>query len=448
MDILNNIIAMQKAESAKPRKAQGDDASAQKIFGFLKLLSTDKGKAAEGEGLAAKLSRLLEKSPEKAQELQKILDGAAPGTKDEAIKQIMSLLGEAQAPQPALISDLAAGLSLLLQGETDEAAIMDALEAQFAALGGDVTDESIGIFREDAIEYLRGLGLSDGEIEGYLVKFSLAQGPAMTQEQAAQFMMPVPPQEEAPPVKLAAQQQQQITAEQSFRPATPSAQGDSAPDTAPMPKQAPAQTATSHVSLVGALAADDGGFAQNGFGGQSFGQSFGQQQGNPFGTPLSGLTTAGAATQDSFVNHMSHTAQTQTTQMLALQIQRNAQAQITTFNMQLNPADLGKLEVKLRFMRDGTMKAHITADRADTLATLQKDSPQLQRILEQAGLNMDENALSFDLRQQQHEGTQQSYNENGAAADGGDAGSESALQAKIAVEATGYIRQDGVNIMV
>lgn len=446
MDILNNIIAMPKAGSAKPHKAQGNDASAQKIFGFLKLLSTDKGKAAQGEGIAAKLSRLLEKSPEKAQELQKILDGAGPGTKDETIKQIMALLDEPQAPQAALTSDLAAGLSILLQGETDEGAIIDALEAQFAALGSDITNEDIEAFRDEAIDYLKGLGLSDGDIESILVKFSLAHDTAMTQEQAAQLMMPVPPQEEAPPAKLAAQQPVQATAEQDIKANMHNMKGDTAADTGATPKQAApqGQTATSHVSLVGALAADDGGFSQSGFGGQSFGQ----QQGNPFGAPLQGMGMANAASAESFVNHMSNTAQTPTTQMLALQIQRNAQAQITTFNMQLNPADLGRLEVKLRFMRDGTLKAHITADRADTLSTLQKDSPQLHRILEQAGLNMDENALSFDLRQQQHEGTQQSYNDNGAPATGGGDVIDNALQAKIAVEAAGYIRQDGVNIVV
>ena len=439
--MLNNIIAMPKAGSAKPHKAQGNDASAQKIFGFLKLLSTDKGKAAQGEGIAAKLSRLLEKSPEKAQDLQKILDGAGPGTKDETIKQIMSLLDEAQTPQAALTSDLAAGLSLMLQGETDESVIMGGLEAQFAALDGDIEG-----FREEAIEYMRSLGLSDGDIEGMLVKFSLAHGTAMSQEQAAQLMMPVPPQEEAPTMKLAAQQPAQAAAEQDIKTNMHNMKGDNAADAGATPKQAASQgqTAASHVSLVGALAADDGGSSQGGFNGQSFGQ----QQGNPFGAPLQGMVASGAATAESFVNHMSNTSQTQTTQMLALQIQRNAQAQITTFNMQLNPADLGRLEVKLRFMRDGTMKAHITTDRADTLATLQKDSPQLHRILEQAGLNMDENALSFDLRQQQHEGTQQSYNENGGASGGGDTGTDNALQAKIAVEAMGYIRQDGVNIMV
>ena len=68
----------------------------------------------------------------------------------------------------------------------------------------------------------------------------------------------------------------------------------------------------------------------------------------------------------------------------------------------------------------------------------------------EAGINADDNSLSFDLRQQgQQPGADQSY--NGAGQTTGVSASANAndyLSAKIAVEAMGYIRQDGVNIMV
>jgi len=139
-----------------------------------------------------------------------------------------------------------------------------------------------------------------------------------------------------------------------------------------------------------------------------------------------------------------------TTQMVALQIQRNAAAKVDTFTMQLNPMNLGRLEIKMKFTRDGAVKAQLIAEKPETLSMLQKDQPQIQRLLQQAGLDVDENALSFDLRQQpqDQQNTKESYNgagnSHGAPAS---AGIESAA-VKIAVEAMGYISQGGVNIVV
>jgi len=44
--------------------------------------------------------------------------------------------------------------------------------------------------------------------------------------------------------------------------------------------------------------------------------------------------------------------------------------------------------------------SHLTADRQDTLDLLRRDAGQLQRALQDAGLNADQSAMQFSLRDQ------------------------------------------------
>ncbi len=58
------------------------------------------------------------------------------------------------------------------------------------------------------------------------------------------------------------------------------------------------------------------------------------------------------------------------------------------FQIRLDPAELGRIEVKLEIDRaKGTVSTHLTVDRPDTLALLQRDAGQLQQALTQAGLD-------------------------------------------------------------
>ena len=76
-------------------------------------------------------------------------------------------------------------------------------------------------------------------------------------------------------------------------------------------------------------------------------------------------------------------------------------------NIQLEPEELGRIDVRLHVDHDGKTGAVITADNKDTLALLQRDTRGLQQALEGAGLKTDAGSLSFNLRgdnpqQQQH----------------------------------------------
>lgn len=165
---------------------------------------------------------------------------------------------------------------------------------------------------------------------------------------------------------------------------------------------------------------------------------------------------AAAAKPVQAVNHMAapRAMEAPVTQMVTVQLQANASNKVDMMTLQLEPASLGRLDIKLKFGKDGEIRAHLSVDRPETLAMLQKDAAHLQRALHQAGFDADDASLSFDLRQQ---GQQQP--DAGHAQDHGQRGgygsyansekqNDAALMAQIAIQAQGYISQGGVNIMV
>jgi flagellar hook-length control protein FliK len=85
---------------------------------------------------------------------------------------------------------------------------------------------------------------------------------------------------------------------------------------------------------------------------------------------------------------------------VAVQIQKSLSQGNDRISIQLKPAELGKVEVRLDVGHEGRVTAVITADRADTLDLLQRDARILQNSLQDAGLRADSNSLSFELRSQ------------------------------------------------
>ncbi|MDE3015907.1 MAG: flagellar hook-length control protein FliK [Pseudomonadota bacterium] len=66
-------------------------------------------------------------------------------------------------------------------------------------------------------------------------------------------------------------------------------------------------------------------------------------------------------------------------------------------HIQLDPVDLGKLDIRLNVGADGKTGVAITADNKSTLALLQRDAQGLTRALSDAGLSTDSGSLSFSL---------------------------------------------------
>jgi flagellar hook-length control protein FliK len=245
--------------------------------------------------------------------------------------------------------------------------------------------------------------------------------------------------------------EQTSTTERQPLPAAPAVQQNTAPAQQPQSLTNKIAGFGVHPGLINALAQSSGDFGSGGFGADG--------QGQPQDMVSEGMMkplTVDTLNRQSFANYMTaaRSVQNPALQMVNVQLQHNINAKIDTMTLQLSPAELGRLDIRLKFGKDGGVKAHMTVEKPETLALLQKDSHFLERTLREAGLATDENSLSFDLRQQGQQHNLEGFdgrnkesaaefadNMNGLAAD-------NALQAKIAVLSYGYITPGGVNIMV
>ncbi len=87
----------------------------------------------------------------------------------------------------------------------------------------------------------------------------------------------------------------------------------------------------------------------------------------------------------------------QSAQQLAAQITRRFDAGSRVFDIRLDPAELGRVDVRLELMPDQRVQAILSAERQETLAELQRSAKDLARALSEAGLDLDDDGLSFQL---------------------------------------------------
>jgi flagellar hook-length control protein FliK len=68
------------------------------------------------------------------------------------------------------------------------------------------------------------------------------------------------------------------------------------------------------------------------------------------------------------------------------------------FQIRLDPAELGRVDVKLEIGDDKSVTARVVVDRVETLHLLQRDARTLERAFEQAGLKSSEGGIDITLR--------------------------------------------------
>lgn len=85
---------------------------------------------------------------------------------------------------------------------------------------------------------------------------------------------------------------------------------------------------------------------------------------------------------------------------LAIEIAATAQAGNSRFEIRLDPAELGRIDVRIEVDRHGNVTSHLTVEKPETLTMLRNDAPQLQRALDDAGLKTSDSGLQFSLRDQ------------------------------------------------
>lgn len=86
-------------------------------------------------------------------------------------------------------------------------------------------------------------------------------------------------------------------------------------------------------------------------------------------------------------------------QQLAGQITRQFNNGNRVFDIRLDPAELGKVDVRLELRADNRVHAVLTAERPETLAELQRAARDLERALNEAGLDLAEEGLTFQMNE-------------------------------------------------
>ena len=99
---------------------------------------------------------------------------------------------------------------------------------------------------------------------------------------------------------------------------------------------------------------------------------------------------------------------------VAVEIASQALAGKHRFEIRLDPPELGRIDVKLDIDSDGNATTRLVVERSDTLDLLKRDSSQLERALQQAGLKTSDNALEFSLRQEAFQQNDDQGASNGA----------------------------------
>jgi hypothetical protein len=162
-----------------------------------------------------------------------------------------------------------------------------------------------------------------------------------------------------------------------------------------------------------------------------------QTTGNPMGKIDGMPAPSGAPTGLHNLNQTANTAPAQAAnakratpqaqqvmQQVSVQVSKAVSQGLDRIQIQLKPADLGRVDIQMEVTHDGRINAVVQADKPETLDMLRQDSRQLEQALKDAGLKADGGSLQFSLRGEggSGDGNGQQTASSGGNANGGDAG--------------------------
>jgi len=214
-------------------------------------------------------------------------------------------------------------------------------------------------------------------------------------------------------------------------------------------QQAANQTAQQAVNSIGAEAKTAAPIAQSA---SSQGASTGGGEGSSATNSQSASQEAREAqqnsqTQSSNANRANGQRQAVMDQ-ISVNITRAVNSGFDKINIQLQPESLGKVDVSLELAKDGKITAVIQAENKETLELLSRDAKELTKALQEAGLQLDEGDIEFNLSGQNGEADDGSI-ADGSSADSDDKDSEAELAAlNDNIEDDDVIEDDRVNIRV
>lgn len=103
---------------------------------------------------------------------------------------------------------------------------------------------------------------------------------------------------------------------------------------------------------------------------------------------------------------------------ISVKITKALQTGVDRISIQLRPAELGRVDVKLEMTHDGRVMTVVTAEKQDTLDLLRRDSSELQRALADAGLKNGD--MEFNLKGQEQQTAEGEDAKNGDASNQAD----------------------------
>ena len=83
---------------------------------------------------------------------------------------------------------------------------------------------------------------------------------------------------------------------------------------------------------------------------------------------------------------------------LSAQLSRGIVGGRDSFNIQLNPSELGRVDVRFFTNDDGSVNARVLVERVDTLDLFQRDLRALERSLLQSGIKLSQEGIDLSLK--------------------------------------------------
>ncbi len=135
--------------------------------------------------------------------------------------------------------------------------------------------------------------------------------------------------------------------------------------------------------------------------GSSQTQTFSGQAGM-FGLPAAGASPPGAGSPPGAPAQAGAASRIPlTAPALAHQIAKSFEGGETRMEIRLDPAELGKIEVRLEIAADNSVSAVVSAETPETLQELTRHARDLEEALNAAGLNVDAGGLSFQMSERE-----------------------------------------------
>ncbi len=157
------------------------------------------------------------------------------------------------------------------------------------------------------------------------------------------------------------------------------------------------------------------------------------------GLTVASVITPNTASTPSYAGANAHTTLPQSaTQAVAAVIDKFVKDEKTgaqSISLRLDPAELGRMDVRMEYKKGDPLKVHLVVEKADTMNMFLRDQNALEQALNQAGLKSESVSLSFEHNQNAFDHAMQDHSShNGSHAHGrddGQASSRSDMMAEI-----------------